>query len=138
MVRFGHVNRHMRTTQSMRRQATALAAVFMLLVQVLMPFGQALAFDVGQDIEYQIICTPTGVQQIPIGVDGAPIAPQDMAPCPFCFVSNAPPLFTPEVAPFLIVTDEVGHEIFTQAFDRNHTNVWRGAPHPSRAPPRFV
>lgn len=135
MTRLGHLLRSWRITRPPRRLWAAWFAVFALFAQVLVPFGQALAFDANQDIEYQIICTANGVKQIPIGSDGAPIDVQDTTPCPFCLTYSVPALLQPQMLATPLTTQNIA---FVFIAHPQHTSIWRGTPRPPRAPPLFV
>lgn len=137
MAHSKHMQRFVRPAHQ-PRQISAWLAVLALLVQVLLPFGQALALGPSQDIEYQIICTANGVKQIPINGDGTPIDAQDAAPCPFCFTYAAPSLLQPETNTFIL--DSQSDKTVSYAISANdqHTSIWRGTPRPSRAPPLSI
>ncbi|MBC8267270.1 MAG: DUF2946 domain-containing protein [Rhodospirillaceae bacterium] len=122
-----------------KRQVASWLAMFALLMQVLMPFGQALAFDSPQDIEYQLICTANGIKQIPINGNDAPLPQQDIGPrCPFCTISFAPVLLQPDAIAAVIrkeITDDVSYGRDEPSRD---ATIWRGSSSPSRAPPLDV
>ena len=125
-----------RAVHTMRRQGAAWLAVFAVLAQVLMPFGQALAFDSNADYEYQVICTATGITQVALGADGQPIEPLDVPKsCPFCFLHSALVLLEPESVPALTVQPTSPPVAFVQPAEQHPASIWRGAPRPSRAPP---
>ncbi|MCW8914797.1 MAG: DUF2946 domain-containing protein [Magnetovibrio sp.] len=130
----------LRPTRSahLARRIPAWLAVFTLLAQVLMPFGQALAFAPDQDVEYQIICTANGVKQIPINADGSPIDAQDARQCPFCFTYSAPSLLQPEVSTIIVDSHADNRVSFAQITSEHRISIWRGTPQPSRAPPLNV
>jgi len=124
--------------RSTRRQWAAWVATFALIVQMLVPLAQAVAFDIDPSIEYQVICTTTGIKQIPIGENGAPIEPTDVASCPFCVVHITPALLIPQETVFIVLEDPVAHATFGLPRQQIQPNVWRSALRPSRAPPLFV
>jgi len=137
MARSGHHLRSKRSAPSTRR-LPAWLALLSLVAQLLVPFGQALALDPIQDIEYQVICTASGVKQIAVDTDGNPILPQNAAPCPFCFSHAAPSVLQPEVgsvfvkhAPDVVVS-------FARLENDQHASLWHGVAHPSRAPPQSL
>lgn len=109
-----------------------------LLFQNVVPFGQALAAGLGQDVEYQIICTANGIKQVPIGDLGEPIETQSTDFCPFCFTTSAPVFLEPQadVAVFHVVNHD--ERTFITATDVDFSSVWRSIPRPSRAPPVFI
>lgn len=127
-----------RSTAPRRRQWTAWLAVFTLLLQFAVPFGQALAFDPATDIEYQIICTANGVKQIPINADGAPVEAQDTVSCPFCFAYAAPALVQPVLIGGEFSKNAQSDVAFSHPAYIQRTSIWRGTPRPSRAPPLNV
>ena len=135
MAHNGHLSRSRVFCMSAPRRIMAWMAVLSLLVQVLVPFGQALAFDPETDIEYQIICTANGVKQIALDADGAPIEPQDARTCPFCFLTAAPVLLNPGQGQVLVSLEESRAVTFDRLSPQRHASIWRGAPQPSRAPP---
>ena len=120
-----------------RRLATWLA-VLVLSAQVLVPFAQALAADDPQGLEYQLICTASGVKQILIGEDGAPIDAQDAAPCPFCLAYATSALLQPEDVSVLIEAQRADPMVFPQVSGIDHADTWRSASQPSRAPPQVI
>jgi len=138
MARLGQITRQMRTSLHMRRRWVALLAVFALVAQVVVPFGHAMAFDAGVGVEYQVICTANGFKQIPVNADGAPINPQVVAPCPFCFLTTAPALFVPTPDTTIVADVERAHVTFARPAAQHQASIWRGTPRPSRAPPLFV
>jgi len=139
MKNTGRFSRIKREAIAMTHQGTGWLAVLAVLVQVLMPFGQALAYDVDSDIEYQVICTATGVKQISIGSDGQPIEPLDVpSSCPFCFLHSAVVLLTPETVPTFSTFIVVAPDAYERPVQQRTAGIWRGAPRPSRAPPLYV
>ncbi|MBL4613448.1 MAG: hypothetical protein JKY27_01035 [Magnetovibrio sp.] len=120
------------------RQLTVWAAAFVLIVQMLLPFGQAVAFDVDQDIEYQIICTANGIKQIPIDQNGAPIEPVDAVSCSSCVMHVVAALLAPQVTALISIEEPVEHASFGLPVEQVQISVWRGSLRPSRAPPLFV
>lgn len=139
MALFGHVMHKLCNVLYVRHQGVATFAVLALMMQVLLPFGQAIAFDADTDIEYQIVCTSSGVKQIAVGADGSPIELQDALPCPFCFTHNTPALTLPDEGPnaALVLPARV-QASFVRVSQRLHTNLWQSTPNPSRAPPHFA
>ena len=120
------------------RHWTAWLTAFALFVQVFVPFGHALAFDPDSGLEFQVICTPTGIKQITLNADGAPVDPQDVEPpCPFCFTYTVPALLQPDtVATAFVVASSPSS--FTLPGHARYASIWRGTPRPSRAPPLNV
>lgn len=136
MFAIGHCIRLNRQIAAVRRQGAAWLAVFAVLAQVLMPFGQALARDANADYEYQVICTATGITQVAINADGEPIEPLDMPKsCPFCSLHNALVLLEPESVPALTAQSTFRPTVFVHPAVQHPASIWRGAPNPSRAPP---
>ncbi len=120
------------------RHYTAWLTAFALFVQVFVPFGHALAFDPDSGLEFQVICTPTGIKQIPLNVDGTPADPQDVEPpCPFCFTYTAPALLQPDTVATVFVSASQPPS-FTHPGHARYASIWRGTPCPSRAPPLNV
>lgn len=138
MGRQGHSTQSVRRYLRTHRQWAAWVAVCALLIQLVVPFGQALAFDPEQDIEYQFICTANGIKQIPINTDGSPVDPPANASCPFCFLTAAPALFSPAYDCAVVSEDLRIPVSFTQLNEQIPANIWRGAPRPSRAPPLSI
>ncbi|HEY9080527.1 DUF2946 domain-containing protein [Magnetovibrio sp.] len=119
-----------------RRQGTVWLAVFAVLAQVLMPFGQALALGANADYEYQVICTATGITQVAVGADGQPIEPLDVPKsCPFCFLHSSVVLLQPEQVPTPGMRMVVVPVAFEHPAHQRTASIWRGSPQPSRAPP---
>lgn len=136
MFAIGRCIRLNRQIAAMRRQGAVWLAVFAVLAQVLMPFGQALALDPNSDYEYQVICTATGVTQVAIGADGEPIEPLDVPKsCPFCSLHNALILLEPENVPTFTSKSAFVPAAFMEPVGQTPACIWRGAPQPSRAPP---
>jgi len=136
MFVIGHRLGFSRKIASVRRQGVAWLAVFAVLAQVLMPFGQALAYDVDGDYEFQTICTATGITQIVIGANGEPIEPLDVPKsCPFCSLHNALILLQPDHGPALASSMALTPVAFAHPVEQRAASVWRSAQQPSRAPP---
>jgi len=136
MFAIGHCIRLNRQIAAVRRQGAAWLAVFAVLAQVLMPFGQALALDTSADYEYQVICTATGITQVAIGADGKPIEPLDVPKsCPFCSLHSVLILLEPESVPAFTSKSALVPVAFVQPAQQHIASIWRGAPQPSRAPP---
>ena len=139
MFAIGHCIRLNRQIAAVRRQGAAWLAVFAVLAQVLMPFGQALALDASADYEYQVICTATGITQVAIGVDGKPIEPLDVPKsCPFCSLHSTLILLEPESVPAFTSKSAFVRVALMQPVEQAPASIWRGAPQPSRAPPVFI
>jgi len=136
MFAIGRCIRLNRQIAAVRRQGAVWLAVFAVLAQVLMPFGQALALDASSDYEYQVICTATGVTQVAIGADGQPIEPLDVPKsCPFCSLHTALILLEPESVPAFTSKSAFVPVGFMEPIEQTPASIWRGAPQPSRAPP---
>jgi len=136
MFAIGRCIRFNRQIAAMRRQGAVWLAVFAVLAQVLMPFGQALALDASSDYEYQVICTATGITQVAIGADGKPIEPLDVPKsCPFCSLHSTLVLLEPESVPAFTSKSALAPVAFVQPTEQHIASIWRGAPQPSRAPP---
>lgn len=138
MAQTGQTLRFRRTAGTARRQWTTWLAVLVLAAQVLLPFGQALASNGDQGLEYQLICTTTGVKQILIDVNGEPVDAQEAAPCPFCFTSTALALLQPDIFSVLFKQPNIEPVVFARLSHHSHAHTWRGKSLPSRAPPQFV
>lgn len=125
-----------RTERHVCRQKAAWLVVLALFVQMLAPFGHALALEVDGDFNYQIICTATGIKQIPIDADGQPLEPRDaISTCPVCYFHGAPALLVPENTPSLTTAAiEVAVE-FGLPVQHRSVSLFRTAPNPARAPP---
>ena len=117
------------------RSLAALITIFALIVQMLLPFGQALAFSSDQSIEYQIICTANGIKKIPIEQNEAPAQPSDSIPCSTCVVHMSPVLIVPQLASLIIIIEPVEHAVFGLPSQQIQSSVWRSSLRPSRAPP---
>ena len=136
MFAIGRCIRFNRQIAAMRRQGAVWLAVFAVLAQVLMPFGQALALDANSDYEYQVICTATGITQVAIGADGKPIEPLDVPKsCPFCSLHSSLVLLEPESVPAFTSKSALVPVASVQHTEQRIASIWRGAPQPSRAPP---
>jgi hypothetical protein len=120
------------------RRLTAQVAIFALIVQMLLPFGQALAFSSEQSIEYQIICTASGIKKIPVDHNNGPVDPTNSTPCSFCLVHLAPVLAVPQVASVIVIDEPVEHAVFGLPAQQVQVSIWRSSLRPSRAPPLFV
>jgi len=138
MAQHGQNLRLWRTAGFARGRWATWLAVLVLSAQVLLPFGQALASNGEQELEYQLICTANGVKRILIDANGEPIDAQDAAPCPFCFTSTTLALLQPAETAALIKQPQVAPMVFTPLAHLGHTSTWRNVSLPSRAPPRFV
>lgn len=121
-----------------RRRLAAWVAVVAFVFQMLVPFGQALAFSADQGTEFQYICTVTGIKQIPIDQTGAPDEPSDTVYCPFCLVNFAPALFVPQHTSIIVIHTPVEHAVFSLPVQQFPTSIWRSSLRPPRAPPLFV
>jgi len=138
MAQPGRNLRLWRTAEFARCRWATWLAVLVLSAQVLLPFGQALASNDEQGLEYQLICTANGVKQILIDANGAPIDAQDAAPCPFCFTSTTLALFQPEDLSVLLERPRSGPVVFAPLAHLNHASTWRGRSQPARAPPQLT
>lgn len=127
-----------KTAHVSRRRFTAWVAVVALIFQMLVPFGQALAFNADQGTEFQYICTVTGIKQIPIDHAGDPAEPADTVSCPFCFVHFSPALFVPQEDTVIKIDMPVEPAAFGLPVQQVHVRIWHGSLHPSRAPPSIV
>lgn len=127
-----------KTAHRARRKLTVWVAVVAFIFQMLVPFGQALAFNADQGTEFQYICTVTGIKQIPIDESGDPIEPTDAAPCPFCFVHFTPALFVPQQANIIILHEPIEHTVFGLPIQQVPNSIWRSSLRPPRAPPLFI
>lgn len=138
MGRHNKLGNDRHTRVSRLRDWGALLALFAILVQNIVPFGQALAVEPGSDVDYQIVCTASGIKQVPLGEDGQPVDPQGAEFCPFCFISSAPLFLEPafEIAVQRIERGE--HRTIAIAPSSELPSLWRTIPRPSRAPPLNV
>ncbi len=113
--------------------------MFALLTQVLMPFGQALALDLSQDIEYQLICTIDGIKQIPVNESDAPLPLEDIGrQCPFCSISGTPVSLQLNATTVVIPSDITDDVSYGRDEPSRDATIWRGSSSPSRAPPLDV
>lgn len=118
-----------------RRRWTALVAVFLLVAQVLLPFGQALAFDGGNGVDYQAMCLPDGFKALSGEQGDIPSVPTNAVPCPLCTLQLAPALPVPQDTAIFIIDAPVLRVSFGLPLQHTRSSIWREALQPSRAPP---
>ena len=121
--------------QPARRQWTALVAIFAIVTQMLLPLGQALAFDSGQNFDYQNMCLPDGYKFSSSERNDTPTVPTNSVPCPLCTLQLAPTLPTPQEITIIIIDAPAQHAVFSLPHQHTRTSIWRDALQPSRAPP---
>lgn len=126
------------TAHRARRRLTAWVAVVAFIFQMLVPVGQALAFEADQGTEFQYICTVTGIKQIPIDQADQPVNPADTVSCPFCLVHFEPTIFVPQQVDVVILDTPIEHAAFSLPLQQIPVSIWRGSLRPSRAPPSIV
>ncbi|OEJ65642.1 hypothetical protein BEN30_13870 [Magnetovibrio blakemorei] len=105
---------------------------------MLVPVGQALAFDADQGTEFQYVCTVTGIKQISINQASDPVNPDKTVSCPFCLMHYEPTLFVPQQNDIFILDMPVEHAAFGLPLQQFQVSIWRGSLRPSRAPPSIV
>jgi len=125
-------------TKLSRRRLTALAAAFALIVQIILPLGQVLAFDGGQGVDYQAICLPKGFTFAPVERDDAPVTPTYAVPCPLCTLQLAPALPAPQDIALIVIDAPAQHAAYGLPLQHARTSIWRDTLQPSRAPPFSV
>ncbi|MBF0250719.1 MAG: hypothetical protein HQL35_08845 [Alphaproteobacteria bacterium] len=122
------------------RPTAAWLVLLSLMVQVLLPFGQALAFEPTPDgeVEYLLICTANGIKQVPLGDGRSPIeSRQTVDFCPYC-VTHAVSAVLPVAQILLGLPGETGPDRFATPSSIDHAALWRATPPPSRGPPPGV
>jgi len=121
-----------------RRRVLAWLAVFALVLQTLLPVGQALALETAQDERYIVICTANGIEQHPITQEGTPIVPTSAGPCSHC-IAHAPVNFIAPLNTALVVVEPLNQSTaFVVVPQYRQVSIWRSQIRPSRAPPLFV
>lgn len=119
-----------------RHRWAAWFAGLALLLQAWAPFAQAVARDFSPDIEYQFICTVDGIKQIPVDGKEVPSGTSGGVSCPFCLTYASPALVQPAAQP-LVQAVSATSELISPPFHQDvQSNLWRGGPNPSRAPPQ--
>lgn len=121
-----------------KRQVTAWSVVAALMIQMLIPFGQALALDANSDLEYQIICTADGIKRLAITDDGQPVQPTGVEACAFCVTHMPAAMAVPQNFAFLTYDALAERATHTLQSQETQVSVWRAARPSSRAPPPFV
>lgn len=117
-----------------RRQVTASIAIFALIAQILIPFGQALAFSAESNIEYQVVCTANGFKKIAIDTSGDPIEAPDGTNCPLCLLQGSSAVLQ-KVEEGGSHVGDVRKTAFAPSRIDNHTSLWRAGPRAPRGPP---
>lgn len=131
-----HNGRHFKPSQrpARRHAFAAWLTAFALLVQGLVPLGQALAFEsAGGD--FQVICTAQGVKTIAVDENGQPTDPQDTVACPFCLV-HAPAIgVVPQDGLSLTFPHETLKTAFGVTREDRYASLWHIRPRLPRGPP---
>jgi hypothetical protein len=113
-------------------------AVFALVLQTLLPVGQALALETAQDDSYIVICTANGIEQHPIDEGGTPIVPTSAGPCSHC-LAHVPVNFIAPLDTASVVIEPLDQTTtFVVVFSHRQASIWRNLTRPSRAPPLSV
>jgi len=121
-----------------RRRVSAWLAVFALVLQTLLPVGQALALETAQDERYIVICTVNGIEQHPISQEGTPIVPSSTGPCSHCIAYGSVNFIAPLATASVILEPLNQPTAFVVVPQYRQVSIWRSQTRPSRAPPLFV
>ena len=122
-----------------RRTFATWLALFALVLQTVMPMGQAFAANALQSDDTPFICTMNGMQQAGTNQEEMPVTPSDSGPCSHCLMHVSAALFTPQGTDAILLSIPAGHRVsFALPKQQTHASIWRGLPRPSRAPPKFV
>lgn len=131
----GGLNRKRNKTFAAWRHLTVQLVLFVLMLQSLLPLGQALAFETAPGSTYQIICTGDGLRAVRLDANGAPVESTVEIPCVFCVLHAAPVALVPLDAPSFTgpLVERATYLAPTRQFQ---PSLWRTTLRPSRAPPR--
>ena len=138
MVRAGtRFERSFRKT-ALSRAVTAWLVALSLLVQGLVPLGQALAAEEGFGDNFQVICTAQGVKTIAVDENGQPTDPKEAVSCPFCLVHASAVGIAPQDNLSLSFPHETLKASFGVVRTDRHANLWHARPRMPRGPPLSV
>lgn len=134
-----HTGRHFEGTPRKRtvrpRSFVVWLIALSLLLQGLMPLGQALASDDGFGDNLQVICTAQGIKTITVDENGQPTDPKEAVSCPFCLVHAPTVGIAPQDALSLTFPHETLKTAFGVAREDRHASLWHVRPRLPRGPP---